>query len=140
MGKQPEVLEHHGDLGAAQFAQVALAEVTDVVAVDCDAAARGFDQAGQGTQQGRFPRARQPHNHEAFATPDLEIDILDGDDMAGFLLNRVAGFAAVVGVEHLLGISPEDFPNARGGDHRIQSKSSLVASRCDALYLPQHGW
>ena len=140
VGKQAKVLKHHGDLGAAQFAQVALAEVTDVVAVDGDAAAGGFDQAGQGAQQGRFPRAGQPHNHEALAAPDLEVDILDGDDMAGFFLDLVAGFAAVVGVEHLLGIGPEDFPNARGGDHRIQSKSSLVASPCDAIYLPQQSW
>ena len=137
MGKQAEVLEHHGDLRATQVPQLALAEVADVVAVDGNAAAGGFDQAGQGAQQGRFTRAGQPHDHETLAAPNLEVDILDRDHVAGFFLNFIAGFAAVVGVEHLLGISPEDFPDARGGDHRIQSKSSLVAGRCDASCLPQ---
>src|SRR5256885_7984588 len=68
-------LEHHGDVLAAQRAQIALAQGIDVLAIDHDAPGRGLDEAVEHAHQGGLARARQAHDDGDLARLDGEIGV-----------------------------------------------------------------
>jgi hypothetical protein len=57
--EQPEVLEHHRHVVAAQLTQARVRHGADVLAVEADLAGAGLDQAGQAAHQGGLAGARQ---------------------------------------------------------------------------------
>ena len=79
---QGEGLEHHRDVLAAQCSQVPIAQCIDVLALDQNAARRGFDQPVEHAHQRRFARARQTHDDEDLARFDGEVGIEHADGLA----------------------------------------------------------
>ena len=114
MREEAKVLEDHRHLGPAQVTQLPLVQIPHVVAVDDDVAAGWLDQARQGAEQGGLARAREAHDDKALATLDFKIHVLDRHHVTGLFLNFRAGFAAVVGLQNVLGITAENLPDAAG--------------------------
>ena len=75
--QQPEVLEHHRHVVAAQLAQRFVVGAGDVLAVDRHRARGRLDQPGEQRTSVDLPGAGQAHHHEHLARRDVEGDVLD---------------------------------------------------------------
>ena len=69
------MLEDHAEPAPAQLAQPLLVGLADVVAVEEDLAGGRLDQAGDAAHERRLAAARQAHDHEDLARPDVERDV-----------------------------------------------------------------
>ena len=69
-GEDRIALEHHGILRPLAAGRH----------VDLDGAGGGGFEAGENAQQRRLPAAGRPDDHEELALPDVERDIVDGDE------------------------------------------------------------
>ena len=83
VGEQAEVLEDHAHAVAAQVEQLALVGGRDVELADPHRAGRRLDEAGQAADERGLPAPGQAHDDEHLAVGDVEIDLPDGDDVAG---------------------------------------------------------
>ena len=61
------MLEHHGDLVAAQLAQLGGVGRGEVGTADLDCALGGLHEPGHAAHQGGLARSRQTHDHERLA-------------------------------------------------------------------------
>jgi hypothetical protein len=59
-----------------------LREAEKILAVEADAAARRFDQAQHEAADRRLAAARFAHDGQRFTSVDMEVDTVDGADMA----------------------------------------------------------
>jgi len=83
VGEEAEVLEHHGHLPPAQFAQLGDACLQDVLPVHQDLSRCGFYQPGQAADQGGFAGSGKSHDHKDFALGHVEAQVADGCHAAG---------------------------------------------------------
>ncbi len=105
---QRKGLEHHGDVLAAQRAQIALAQGIDVLAIDHDAPGRGLDQAVEHAHQGGLARARQAHDDEDLAGLDGEVGVEHADGLARALQDLLFAQALLDELECGPGVVPEN--------------------------------
>jgi hypothetical protein len=82
MGEQRQRLEHHAGRPAVGR------DVVDAPASQQDVAGRGLFQPGQHAQQRRLARSGGPHDGEELALVDVEIDAVDGGEVAEVLGQR----------------------------------------------------
>ena len=70
--QQAEVLEDHAEPVPSQLAQPSLVHLDDVVAVEQDLARGRLDEPGQAADERGLAAARQAHDDEDLAGPDIE--------------------------------------------------------------------
>lgn len=83
MGQQGEWLKDHGDVAAAQFDQLGLTHLHDILSVDQHLAGGRFDEPVAHARQGRLARPGQAHDDKHFAGPDAETGVAHPDRGAG---------------------------------------------------------
>ena len=66
------MLEHHAEAAPAELAQPLLVGLRDVVAIEQDLARGRLDEAGDAADERRLAAARQAHDDEDLARPDVE--------------------------------------------------------------------
>ena len=119
---QGEGLEDHAHVAAAQIDKLRLGHLGDVLAVDVDIAAAGFNQAVDQANQGGFARAGEAHQHENFTFLDAERHVADADYraflrknsfLAPALFEQVNGFLWLC-AEHLVEVFDDDFSRLHG--------------------------
>ena len=110
--QQPEVLEDHRDVVAAQVAQLGGRRGGDVVVGQPDLPGRRLDQARQAPHERRLARAGEPHDHEDLAGGDVEGDVLDAHHAAGLLLQVGPRQVGVGRADDLVRGGAEDLPEA----------------------------
>ena len=81
--EQRVVLEHRVDVALERR------HVRDVAAVEQDAAGGRQLEAGDHAQGRGLAAARRPEHREELAVPDLEVDVVHGDDVAETLLDAL---------------------------------------------------
>ena len=128
VGQQAEVLEDHRHLAPPGVEQRGVAHAGDVVAIQLDRALGRLDQAGQQADQRRLARAGQAHDHEHLAGRDLERDVADADDVAGLLLEVLAGQVGLLGTDDLVGPGAEDLPQVLDANRRFVGELTVVSS------------
>ena len=116
--EEAEVLEDHRDRTAAQLTELAAIGARHVVACDLDLPGGRLDEPDQRADERRLARAREPHDDEHLALPDLERDVPDRDDVARLLAKLGPRQECVLGADEPLGVGSEDLPDARRADHR----------------------
>ena len=119
VGEQPEVLEDHRDRVAAQLAQLRRVGGHHVAAEDRDLAGGRLDQPDQRPHERRLARARQAHDDEHLAGPDLEPDVAHGDGVAGLVAQLGAREVRVRAADDPLGIRAEHLPDAARAEERL---------------------
>ena len=82
VGHQPEVLEHHAHLAAANVDELRLRRLEQVRAVEQHLAGGRLDEPRQAAHDRRFARARKPHDDEDLALADVEADVARRRDVA----------------------------------------------------------
>ncbi|MOA17551.1 hypothetical protein D3C78_1378150 [compost metagenome] len=82
VGQQAEVLEHHGDPGAAHLAQARFVQRAEVLAVKQDAPGAGLVEAIDAARQSRFARAGQAHDHVDRAGRDAQRHVVHAHHLA----------------------------------------------------------
>ena len=87
MGEQPEVLEHHCGLAAAELGELLVVVPEHVLAVYPDFARGGLDEADEAANERGLAAARQAHYHERFAKPHVEADVLERNHASQFRLD-----------------------------------------------------
>ncbi len=112
VGEQAEVLEDHRDAVAAQLAQRGRIGGHHVVAEDADLARRRLDQPDQRADERRLARAREAHDDEHLAGPDVERDVADRHRVAALLAQLAARQVGLRAVDDALAVGAEDLPHA----------------------------
>ena len=115
--QQGEVLEHHAHEAAADVREIRSRGGGHVDPFDDDLPAARLDEAGDAAHQGGLARARQAHDHEAFAGKDVEGRILQGRQARG-------GIIAVMG-------RAVEFPDVPAGDDRRRHTSAPSRPRLE---------
>ena len=86
---------------------------------DPDRARGRLDQADQRADERRLARAREAHDDEHLARPDVERDVADGRDAAGLLAELRARQLRVGRPDDAVRLRAEDLPDARSRDERL---------------------
>jgi len=90
-----------------------------VVADDLDLPGRRLDEADERPHEGRLARAREAHDDEHLAGPDLDRDVIDGDDAPRLLALLGARKVGVRRPDELVPVRSEDLPHPLGADRRL---------------------
>ncbi len=85
-GIERVALEHHGDVA------VLGRHVVDDAVADHDAAFGDLFQAGQQAQAGGLAAARRADEDQEFLVGDLDVQVVDGDDVAEALEDMFVGY------------------------------------------------
>ena len=85
--QQPEVLEDHRDFATAQLAQRGVIHRGDFAAADPNLARGRLNQSVDAAHQRRFAAAREAHDDEDLAAPDIEAHVGQRNHSARRLLN-----------------------------------------------------
>ena len=110
--EEAEVLEHHRDLVPAELPKLGLARGDDVPAGDLDRACGRLDQPHERPDERRLARAREAHDDEHLAGPDLDRDVSHRDDAPGLLAQLAAGKERVGRADEALPLRTEDLPDS----------------------------
>ena len=119
VGHEAEVLEDHGEFGAAEFAEFFVGEGGDFAPAEPDFADGGVDQAVDAADEGGFAAAGETHDDEDLALADIEGDVAEGKDAAGVFLDVVFGFAVAGELEGFFFAVAEDLVDAADGDQGV---------------------
>ncbi len=117
--EQPEVLEDHGDRAAPERPQLVVVGGGDVPPGDAHRPGGRLDQAHERADERRLARARQPHDDEDLAGPDLEADVAHGGDAPGLLAQLGPREVGRGRPDDAVGVRPEHLPDAVDRDQRI---------------------
>ena len=113
VGEQAEVLEHHAHAMAAQVEQLAFVGSRDVDAADLHRARGRLDEARQAADERGLPAPGQAHDDEHLAVGNVEVDLADGDDIAGPRLQLAPCQLGQWRTDDPLRPCPEDLPQPR---------------------------
>ena len=109
------MLKDHRDRAAPQVTELASIGLRNVASRDLDLSGGRLDEPDQRANEGRLARAREPHDHEHLARPDLERHVPHCDDVAGLLAELGPREECVLGADEPLWVGPKTFqiPDAR---------------------------
>ena len=122
--QEPEFLEHHRRLVAAEFQQIRFVEATHVRAAIEDFAGGRVDQPVDVADQRRFARAGKAHDNGDLPARHGDVDIAQAEHMAMFGVEIDLGHAGLDGFDIVSRLGAENLVEAANFD-RLTSHAPL---------------